>query len=127
MQSRKQRRVDKVAVIWSVRALATYTLKLTGRNQAGDRTLICTGQDVSTKRRGLSTLLLVAVVATILAGCVGTGSGDSSQQTSRGADSTKQEADGAGSSGQASGNRLGHPALGSPDAPVVLTEYSDYQ
>jgi protein-disulfide isomerase len=72
------------------------------------------------------------VVATILAGCAGTGSGSSSkpseeQQTSRSAGSTEQKTEGAGSSGQDSGDRLGHPALGSPDAPVVLTEYSDYQ
>jgi hypothetical protein len=79
-----------------------------------------------------SLLILAAVVATILAGCAGAGSGESSQsteekQTSRSAGSTEQETEGAGSSGQASEDRLGHPALGSRDAPVVLTEYSDYQ
>jgi protein-disulfide isomerase len=85
------------------------------------------------KWRGVSSLPILAVlVATILAGCAGKGGGDSSQtseeqQTSRSAGSTELKAEGAESSGQASGDRLGHPALGSPDAPVVLTEYSDYQ
>jgi hypothetical protein len=88
---------------------------------------------VNMKWRGVSSLLILAVlVATILAGCARTGSGDSSptseeQQTSRSAGSTEQKAEGPVSSGQASGNRLGQPALGSPDAPVVLTEYADYQ
>ena len=81
------------------------------------------------KWRGVSSLLVLAVlVATILAGCAVTGGGESSQsteekQTSRNTGSTEQETEGAGSSG----DRLGHPALGSRDAPVVLTEYSDYQ
>ena len=85
------------------------------------------------KWRGVSSLLILAVlVATILAGCAGTGSGNSpqtseEQQTSPSAGSTQQKTEGAESSGQASGDRLGHPALGSRDAPVVLTEYSDYQ
>ena len=96
-------------------------------------TLIGTGPDVYKKKRGVSSLLVLAVlVATILAGCAGTGGGESSQsteekQTSRSAGSTEQKTEGAGSSGQASGDRLGHPALGSQDAPVVLTEYADYQ
>jgi hypothetical protein len=79
-------------------------------------------------------LILIALLVTVsyLIGCAGTGSGGSSQapeeqQASRSAGSTEQKAEGAESSGKASEDRLGHPALGSRDAPVVLTEYSDYQ
>ena len=75
---------------------------------------------------------LIALLATVsyLAGCAGTVSRDSSQsseqqQASRTAGSTEPEDE--ESSGQVSGGRLGHPALGDADAPVVLTEYSDYQ
>ncbi len=79
----------------------------------------------------LSFVILAALVATVLVGC-GAGSGGSSQapeeqRASRSAGSLEQKAEGAGSSGQALRGRLGPPALGSPDAPVVLTEYSDYQ
>jgi hypothetical protein len=95
--------------------------------------LIGTDPDLYTKGRGMSTLLiLAALVVTIFAGCGGAGSGGSSQtpdeqQASRTAGSSGQKPEGAGSSGQALRERLGHPALGSRDAPVVLTEYSDYQ
>jgi len=80
----------------------------------------------------LTLFLLAALVATILAGCGRAGSGGSSQgsekqQASRTAAPSEQKAEDAGSSGQATGGRLGHPALGAADAPVVLTEYSDYQ
>jgi hypothetical protein len=83
-------------------------------------------------REMLAYLILAALVATILAGCGGAGSGLSSQaaeeeQASRSAGSPEQETEGAGSSRHGSSGRLGHPALGRPDAPVVLTEYSDYQ
>ncbi len=80
----------------------------------------------------MSTLLiLVALMAALSAGC-GAESGGSSQapeeqQASRSAGSSGQKSEGAGSSGQALRGRLGHPALGDADAPVVLTEYSDYQ
>ena len=78
----------------------------------------------------LAFLILAALVATNLVGCAGAGSGGSSQaseeqQASRTAGSTEPEAE--ESSGQASGRRLGHPTIGDADAPVVLTEYSDYQ
>jgi protein-disulfide isomerase len=58
---------------------------------------------------------LALVAATLVfAGCSGAGSSGSSQ--------TFEE------EGQrASKAKLGHPALGSAAAPVVLTEYSDYQ
>jgi protein-disulfide isomerase len=85
------------------------------------------------KGRGMvAFLILAALVAPILAGCGGAGSGGSSQasdeeQASRSAGSSEQETEGAGTSRDASSGRLGHPALGRPDAPVVLTEYSDYQ
>jgi len=75
--------------------------------------------------------MLAALVATVLVGC-GAGSGGSSQapeeqRASRSAGSSEQKAEGVGSSGQARIGRLGHPALGEAGAPVVLTEYSDYQ
>ena len=79
-------------------------------------------------------LILIALLATIfyLAGCGGAGSGGTSQaaeerQESRSAGSTEQKGRGAESSGQARSGPLGHPTLGDADAPVVLTEYSDYQ
>jgi hypothetical protein len=76
----------------------------------------------------LALLILAALVATLVAGCGGAGSGGSSQaleeqQASRSASPSEQKTEGTGSSGQ----RLGHPALGDADAPVVLTEYADYQ
>jgi hypothetical protein len=85
------------------------------------------------KGRGmLAFLILAALVAPILASCGGAGSGGSSQaseeeRASRSAGSSEQETEGAGASRHTSSGRLGHPALGRPDAPVVLTEYSDYQ
>ncbi len=115
-----------MAVVWSARALATYSLKLLGRHQAGGRRLIGTKPDVYTKGcEKLALLILAALVATVFVGCGGAGGGGSSegsekQQASRTAGSSGQKAEGAGSS-------LEHPALGTADAPVVLTEYSDYQ
>jgi uncharacterized protein YceK len=94
-------------------------------------TLIGTGPDVYTKKVGVL-FILIAFLATVsyLAGCASTVSRDSSQsseeqQALRTAGSTEPEDE--NSSGQASGGRFGHPALGDADAPVVLTEYSDYQ
>jgi hypothetical protein len=93
--------------------------------------LIGTGPDVYTKKvGGLLILIAVLAMASYLTGCGGAGSGSSSQpseeqQKSRTAGSTEPEDE--ETSGQASGGRLGHPALGEADAPVVLTEYSDYQ
>ena len=90
-------------------------------------TLIGTGPDVYAKKVGVL-LILIALFATIsyLAGCAGTGSRDSSQssegqQASRTAGPTEPEDE------ESSGGRLRAPALGDADAPVVLTEYSDYQ
>jgi len=90
------------------------------------------GLDVCAKK-GRVLLVLIVFLATLsyLIGC-GAGSGDSSQpsdeqQKSRTAGSSGQKSEGAGSSGQALKGELGHPALGSADAPVVLIEYSDYQ
>ena len=94
-------------------------------------TLIGTSPDPYTKKVG-GLLILITLLATIsyLTGCAGTGSRGTSQpseeqQASRTAGSTEPEDE--ESSGQVSGGRLGHPMLGDADAPVVLTEYSDYQ
>jgi hypothetical protein len=94
----------------------------------GGSELIGTSADVLKKARGAFALLvLAALTATILIGCAA-GSGGSSppsaeRQAPKNADSSEQKAEGPGSSGK----QLGHPALGSADAPVVMTEFSDYQ
>ena len=78
-------------------------------------------------RGAFALLILAALTATILIGC-GAGSGGSSpssaeRQESKKTDSLEQKAGGQGSSGK----QFGHPVLGAADAPVVMTEYSDYQ
>ena len=72
--------------------------------------------------------ILAALVATILVGCAAGGGGSSQQSAERQApknkgDAPEQKDEGPGSSGK----QLGHPVLGSADAPVVMTEFSDYQ
>jgi len=72
-------------------------------------------------------LILAALAAMVLAGCAA-GSGGSSpssgeRQAPKKADSSEQKGEGQGPSEE----QLGHPALGSADAPVVMTEFSDYQ
>ena len=82
----------------------------------------------------LALLALVPIVS-VLVGCSSVGSGGSSSQTSA---EDQRASQAAGSSmgsksaedsdeGRASTAKLGHPALGSAEAPVVLTEYADYQ
>jgi len=75
----------------------------------------------------LALLILTALTATILIGC-GAGSSGSSQPSAE-----QQDSETTGSSKaeppeqKAAAGQLEHPTLGSADAPVVMTEYSDYQ
>ena len=96
------------------------------------RTLIGTGPNAHEK--GGMLLILIALFATVsyLTGCADTGSGGSQQapeeqQASRTTGTPEQKSEVSRSSGEARSGRLGHPAIGSPDAPVVLVEYADYQ
>jgi hypothetical protein len=66
---------------------------------------------------GLPLIVLVAVAAVLFSGAQERPSG------------TAERPSGAGSGEEASGDSsgLGTPALGSADAPVVMTEYGDFQ
>jgi protein-disulfide isomerase len=94
----------------------------------GDSEVIGTSTDLRRLVRGaVALLILAALAATFSVGC-GAGSGGSSsssaeRQAPEKTGPSEQEGKGSGSSG----GRLGHPALGAADAPVVMTEYSDYQ
>ena len=72
--------------------------------------------------RAVFTLVVALLAALVLAGC-GAGGGS----TTAGNDGA-EKADSSGG-GEAGGEtaKLGTPSLGKEDAPVVLTEYSDYQ
>jgi hypothetical protein len=98
-----------------------YGMKLGGSELIGKTT------DVRKVARGAFTLLLAVLTATVLIGCAAGSGGSSSpsaeRQAPKKADSSEQKGEGPGSSGE----QLGHPALGSADAPVVMTEFSDYQ
>jgi protein-disulfide isomerase len=75
----------------------------------------------------LALLILAALVAAVSAGCGGSSQTPDDQQASKTTGSPEQKAQGTGSPERSAGGRLGHPALGAADAPVVLIEYSDYQ
>jgi hypothetical protein len=97
--------------------------------ELGGRELIGARTDASKKARGtLALLILAALAATIFIGCGG-GSPQSSgdRQESEPAGSPGRESEDTSASGRPPGGELGHPTLGSADASVVLTEYSDYQ
>ena len=72
--------------------------------------------------RAVFTLVVALAAAFILAGCGATGGGSSAEEDGG------AEADSSGD-GEAGGHsaELGVPSLGREDAPVVMTEYSDYQ
>jgi hypothetical protein len=94
----------------------------------GGSELIGTSTDVRKLAPGaFALLILAALTATFLSGCAAGSGGSSSssaeRQAPKKADSSEQKDEGPGSSGE----QLGHPALGSADAPVVMTEFSDYQ
>ncbi len=73
--------------------------------------------------RVVFTLVLALVAALVLAGCGGAGSGDSEPS---GEDAGPSGSSGPGGAGGETAE-LGTPSLGREDAPVVMTEYSDYQ
>ncbi len=109
-----------------------------GRYEAGGTPLISTGSRPGGRAKELRTILtLLALVPVMLvfAGCGSAGSGGSSQasgEEERRASRTAGSSTGSKSAedsgdGPTSKAKLGHPSLGSADAPVVLTEYSDYQ
>jgi hypothetical protein len=77
--------------------------------------------------RAVFTLVVALLAALVLAGCGGAG-GDPSSAGGDGGERA-DPAGGGEAGGEAGGEtaKLGTPSLGKEDAPVVLTEYSDYQ
>jgi hypothetical protein len=87
------------------------------------------------ERQGRWTLLiLVTLVAAVFAGCGSAGSlgsaqssGQEGQRASQPAGSSEEKTVATSGEERATKQLLGHPSFGSADAPVVLTEYGDYQ
>ena len=73
--------------------------------------------------RAVFTLAVALAAALVLAGC-GAGGGSSSAGADGGG-GEDEPSGGGGAGGETA--ELGTPSLGREDAPVVLTEYSDYQ
>ena len=79
---------------------------------------------------GLTLLATLTVLAGCGAGGNGAGSGDSAssggqEKSAKSSGGEKEQSTEA--SEHSEGGKLGHPSLGEADAPVVMTEYSDYQ
>ena len=72
--------------------------------------------------RAVFTLVVALATALILSGCGAAGGGSSAGED----DGGEAESSGGGEAGGGSA-RLGVPSLGREDAPVVMTEFSDYQ
>lgn len=85
------------------------------------------GADSNVKLARVMFLIFAALATVVFAGCGGTSQPPEEQQAQRTADSSGQKPEREDSSDRDSGDKLGHPALGSAKAPVVLIEYGDYQ
>jgi hypothetical protein len=72
---------------------------------------------------GLPLILAVAVAAVLLSG----GRSQPPGQEPRPAEEERQVRSGGGEQASRGGAELGHPSLGSQDAPVVMIEYGDFQ
>ena len=72
--------------------------------------------------RAVFTLVVALATALVLSGCGAAGGGSSAGED----DGGEAESSGVGVAGGGSA-RLGVPSLGREDAPVVMTEFSDYQ
>jgi hypothetical protein len=72
---------------------------------------------------GLPLILAVAVAAVLLSGGRSQPAGQEHPPLSEG----RQVRSGGGEQASRGGAELGHPSLGSEDAPVVMTEYGDFQ
>ncbi len=75
------------------------------------------------RRRAVFTHVIALVATLVLFGCGGAEGGASSAGGDGGGEAGSS---GAGEAGRETAE-LGTPSLGREDAPVVLTEYSDYQ
>ena len=72
--------------------------------------------------RAVFTLVVALATALVLSGCGAAGGGSSAGED----DGGEAESSGGGEAGGESA-KLGVPSLGREDAPVVMTEFSDYQ
>ena len=72
--------------------------------------------------RAVFTLVVALATALVLSGCGAAGGGSSAGEDG----SEKPDSSGGGEAGGESA-KLGVPSLGREDAPVVMTEFSDYQ
>jgi len=75
---------------------------------------------------GLPLIAIIAVAAVIFAGGEESTPRNAVQGEQQPAGGEEQASGGDGEAASGDG-RLGHPALGDADAPVVMVEYSDYQ
>jgi len=72
--------------------------------------------------RAVFTLVVALAATLVLAGCGGGGGGSSAEEDGGGEAASSGGGEGGGESAE-----LEVPSLGRDDAPVVMTEYSDYQ
>ena len=100
---------------------STGGASLTGAGAAPDHDARDGTQDL--RPRVVFTLVLALVAALVLASC---GAGDAVSSSGGGNGGTDAGSSGSGDAGGETA-ALGTPSLGREDAPVVLTEYSDYQ
>lgn len=75
---------------------------------------------------GLPFIVLVAVAALLFSGG-GQSPGTGGQEQPSGTEDRPADSDAGEQEGPGGGSGLGTPALGSADAPVVMTEYGDFQ
>jgi protein-disulfide isomerase len=73
----------------------------------------------------LAALVLIVLLAAV--SCGGAASEQRAKETAENEQASAERSQAETGEPQGAGARLGHPSLGEEDAPVVITEYADYQ